>query len=184
LFSLISVFIGCSSPKKKKVAKPKVDKYQLGHECKKGISLSCAKLGYYFQNISKLADAHRFYERACRLGDETSCFNMKGISPRDIYFKKLDAIMSFNSNNIINCYSKVSERRQVGSSIQLKEKWTKVQVEFEIDRRGNAKNITVISPFSRGFSQCTGNLVKNLNFPKPGHFKPEYVYSLTIRSFE
>jgi hypothetical protein len=91
---------------------------KLDKECNAGVGLACAKAAY----IVKKADAalaYEYYQKGCDLKDNSACYNMKSLAPREIYFKKADGVMKYNSTNISNCH--VPDLKNKRSQTQLKE---------------------------------------------------------------
>ena len=185
LLGIISLFCSCSSVEKKnnKVLKKAIDIKKLDRECNSRNSLSCARLGYYYQHKEKLDKSLRFYDKACSLGDENSCYNLKSLNPQNIYFKKLDSLLSFYSNNIMNCHSS-NNKINAFSSTQLKEKWHKVHIRIHINQSGEADKIQIQTPLSNDFKKCVNEQIKGIKFPKPKGIDPTYTYDLTLRSLE
>lgn len=185
---LLLFCIGCATTDKPvKELKPKktVNEKLLKKNCvKKNDALSCAKLAYYYQGKGEDLLAYRFYEKGCRLNDESACYNMKSSNPRSIYFKKVDAVMNFHSKNITNCHSKTRKTKKFYSSTQLKEKWYKVNVGIHINPNGRADSVNVSTELSQEFKQCAISEINKIQFPKPRGIDPTYTLNLTIQAQE
>ncbi|MFT6633867.1 MAG: hypothetical protein ACJAS4_003840 [Bacteriovoracaceae bacterium] len=186
-FLLLLFFVGCASnnPVKDSKLKKVVDEKLLKMSCVKNRdALSCAKLAYHYQSKGNDVLAYRYYEKGCRLKNESSCYNMKSSNPKAIYFKKVDAVMNFHSKNITNCHLKTRKTKKVYSSTQLKEKWHKVNISIHIDSAGKADSISVSSALPSEFKSCAVSEIKKIQFPKPISVDPTYTFNLTIQSQE
>ena len=160
LFYIFAFFFtaGCASdvPVQKVELKKTINEKILKDSCmNRKDALSCAKLGYYFQGKGDYFLAHSFYKKGCQLSDESSCYNMKSSNPKAVYFKKLDGLMSFHSNNITNCHSKTREIKKFYSSMELKEKWHKVNIAIHINPEGRADSVRVNSNLSQKFKNLS-----------------------------
>lgn len=184
---ILGLVLSCASTKSKETSqsKPTINVNLLKKNCdtnKDG--LSCAKLAYHFQVHKNEEKAYLYYKKGCALGEETSCYNMKGSNSRMNYFKKVDAVMVFHKKNISNCHLKTRAAKQIYSSSQLKEKWFNVDTILHIDASGRADKISVNTDLSDKFKSCVKNEIRQINFPKPQGVDPTYTFNLTIRSLE
>ena len=183
----VTFLYSCSSTNKTTTIKKKkeINFSVLNRQCiKENIALSCAKLGYHFQSKKYDSESRKYYQLACSLGDEGSCYNLKTMNPRAMYFKKVDSLMKFYDDNIMNCYSSTSKNRVVQSKSQLKEEWYKVGMSIHIDKKGMADSIYINSELSNKFKACVKKEILKIKFPKPEGIDPTYRYSLTIRVSE
>jgi hypothetical protein len=150
-------------------------------DCVAGNGLACAKAAYYYKKLDPEI-SYKFYQKGCELKDESACFNMRSLNPRDLYFKKADGIMSFHAQNISNCH--IPDLSKKTSSIQVKEVWHKAKLRIKINQDGRADAVEVISTLPTKFKECAKKVVSNINFPKPQGINPSYDYDLTIMSGE
>lgn len=155
---------------------------QLEKACESADGLACAKTAYHYRRSGDALKAYKYYEKGCALKDESACFNMSSLSPRDLYFKKLHSIMNFQNNNLLNCYTPGSQNKY--SETQLKEKWYKANFIIHINPAGIADVVNVKTELSEVFVKCTQKLLKGIQFPKPEGIDPTYEYQLTIASKE
>ncbi|MBT3984310.1 MAG: sel1 repeat family protein [Bacteriovoracaceae bacterium] len=178
--------ISCGTKENKQQLTPhpkvKIDIPSLRKNCLNKDGLSCAKLGYHYNKSKNYKSALKFYKIGCELKDQSSCFNLRKISPREKYFLKVDSLMKFHSNNITNCYQ--SRSMPSYSSMQLAEKWSKAEFNFTITPKGFAEKVTIKTQLPGKFSDCAKNIIKSLRFPIPGGFVATYSYILTIKSTE
>lgn len=150
--------------------------------CESLDGLACAKTAYHYRRSGDALKAYKYYEKGCALKDEAACYNMKSLSPKDLYFKKLHSFMNFQNTNLLNCYAPVS--RKIYSQSQLKERWHKANFILHVNSSGIADVVNVQTDLPDSFIKCTQKIIKNLQFPKPEGIDPTYEYQLTITSQE
>ena len=160
----------------------KADTTSLEKSCLSSDGLACAKLGYQYKKNGDFENALKFYKKGCELKDESSCFNMKGVDPKSIYYKKADAIMKFHAQNISSCYAPDLKRKS--STGQFKEKWNRAEIDMHIDKTGFSDKIEIKTNLNSNFIDCAKKIISKIEFPKPLGIDPIYHYQLMMKSLE
>lgn len=155
--------------------------YEYEKSCDAGDGLSCAKAAYFHKKNDQML-AYKFYVKGCTLKDESSCFNMSSLNPRDLFFKKADGIMHFNAQNISNCH--VPSVGIKASTMQYKEVSHKAYLAIHINSKGVADSVAVKTDLSSSFIECAKKVVYGIKFPVPEGIDPSYNYELTIMSYK
>ena len=154
----------------------------LEKSCEKSEGLACAKLAYKYQKMGENSLAFKFYKKGCDLNDESACFNMKNINPRDIYYNKIEATFRIKSNDIVNCHRPDLSKKI--SNMQLEEKWYLVDIALNINNSGHADKININTSLSEEFIKCAKNVIEEMSFPKSEVGNVSYNYKLSIISKE
>ncbi len=154
----------------------------LDKQCSAGMGLSCAKAAYLTKK-QDISQAYDYYKKGCELKDETACFNMKSLDPKDMYFKKAQGVMGLHTTKISHCHN--PELKKKYSQIQLKEVWHTVNMRIFLSGLGKVTSSEITTNLSKEFIDCTKKIVNEIQFPKPDpRIFPRFDYVLTIRSME
>lgn len=142
---------------------------ELEADCNKGHGLSCAKLAYQLRKNGEIARAFDFYDKGCKLNDQTSCTNRTSLNPRDLYLDKVNGMMKFNEHRFIGCQGALPIKRDHAEMLSIK---------THINLKGEADDVKIQSNFGQVFNDCVKKTVQAISFPPPPGIDPTIDYKI------